>query len=572
MRAFHSRRGDWGGELSDAEAADCMGDSETERCATWWFEHGRADPGLRTIAIRVMHLWTSASPAERNWAEHERVNMARRCKLGFAKLAQLVEIATNLKLASCARQGGGYVLPWVMGTGREGTTAVDEDEEGDVEPEVWGARPAGSVPEEEIQRQIVAFHDSRPFRARSVRDVFGSRAMELRPWPEGGDDVDAAAADDDIDDDWTDDDDTPPSGDPTAERVYFTYGGGRDGMDSFTSLVIGDVPSTAQASDSSRAGGGCGGRSHVEVGVDDSGEQQPPGGLRQTGRRWEVRSDNEAEEEARMSGCPFTIVASLPPIIGALYIPRHLGVWRGWCRQLAETGHMTARIVGGRGLLPTPVSAPARRRSSAHATLTSEGSVGAWEILVSRDVDVPHRRRCTPTRTLCGALMRLRRRGMPVWTEGRRSGWGVCHSGRVGSRILTSSVGRGIRRQEGGEAATTMTLVSLRRQCRGISLTRGRMPPRVVGQVVDDAAAGRPRVMRGRMLSWALGPLVGGVATARPRVMRPLRGRVPPCVAGERVDPVEMGIPRVSGETMDRMEVMTTTTVPRTMRTGSPWC
>ncbi|GBG90316.1 hypothetical protein CBR_g50565 [Chara braunii] len=276
MRAFHSRRGDWGDrELSDAEAADCRGDSETERCVAWWFEHGRAHPELRTIAIRVMHLWTSASPAERNWAEHERVSTARRCKLGFAKLAQLVEIATNLKLASCARQGGGYVLPWVMGSGRGGTVAEEEDEEGDVEPEVWGARPDGSVPEQEIQRQIVAFRDSRPSRAH-----------------------------DDIDDDWTDDDDTPLSRDPTAKRVYFTYGGGRDGTDSFTSVITGAVPSTAPTSGSSRAGGGHGGRSHAEVRVDDSGEQQPRGGLRQTGRRWEVRSDSEVEGEAEDEEVP----------------------------------------------------------------------------------------------------------------------------------------------------------------------------------------------------------------------------------------------------------------------------
>ncbi|GBG76464.1 hypothetical protein CBR_g22212 [Chara braunii] len=258
MRAFHSRRGDWGDrELSDAEAADCRGDSETERCAAWWFESGRAHPELRTIAISVMHLWTSASPAERNWAEHECVSTARRCKLGFAKLAQLVEIATNLKLEPCAR-----------------------------------------VHEQEIQRQIVAFRDSRPSRARSVRDVFGNRATELRPWPKGRDDMDAGVANDDIADDWTYDDDTPLSHDPTAERVYFTYGGGRDDTDSFTSVITGVVPSTAPASGSSRAGGGHGGRSHAEVRVHDSEEQQPQGGLRHTGRCWEVRSDSEAEGEA----------------------------------------------------------------------------------------------------------------------------------------------------------------------------------------------------------------------------------------------------------------------------------
>ncbi|GBG64830.1 hypothetical protein CBR_g48298 [Chara braunii] len=386
MRAFHSRRGDWGDRsLSDVEAAVCRGDRETERCAAWWFDHGRAHPELRTIVIRVMHLWTSASPAERNWAQHERINMARRCKLGFAKLAQLVEIATNLKLASCARQGGGYVLPWVMGTGWEGTAAEDEDEEGDVDPEVWGARPAGSVLEVEIERQIVAFQHSRPSRAHSVRDVFGKRATELRPWPEGGDDADVDAADDNIDDEWTDDDDTPLSGDPTAERVYFTCGGGRDGMDSFTSLITGDVSSTAQASGSSRAGGGRGGGSRAEVGVDDSGEQQPRGGLRHTGRRWEVRSDSEAEEEAEDEQVPLHDCRFSPSHHRSTAQPEALRRSKRLASAVGGDRTHDGKDCGGRGLLPTPVSAPARRRCSAHTALTSDGLVGAWEI--SRELE-----------------------------------------------------------------------------------------------------------------------------------------------------------------------------------------
>ncbi|GBG66964.1 hypothetical protein CBR_g74652 [Chara braunii] len=257
MRHSHLRRGDQGDrQLSDAEVDDCRGDPETERCAAWWFAHGRHHPELRTVAIRVMHLWTSASPAERNWAQHERINTARRCKLGFAKLAQLVEIATNLKLAACAQEGGGYVLPWVLGTGREETAREEEDDEADVELEVWGARPAGSVHEQEIQQQVVAFHDSRPSRARAVQDMFGRRGTELRPWPEAVDDgPDGDADDDDPCDEWTDDDDAPVSGDATAERVYFTYGGGPDGMGPHTSVITDDVPSIGQASGTGRGGG-----------------------------------------------------------------------------------------------------------------------------------------------------------------------------------------------------------------------------------------------------------------------------------------------------------------------------
>ncbi|GBG81357.1 hypothetical protein CBR_g32030 [Chara braunii] len=110
IRHFHARRGDWGDRLlsdADVDAQDCNGDNEAARCAAWWFAHGVAHPELRAIAIRVMHMWTSASPAERNWVEHKRIQTGKRNKLGFATLAQLVEITTNLKLASCRQHGGG---------------------------------------------------------------------------------------------------------------------------------------------------------------------------------------------------------------------------------------------------------------------------------------------------------------------------------------------------------------------------------------------------------------------------------------------------------------------------------
>ncbi|GBG70135.1 hypothetical protein CBR_g6266 [Chara braunii] len=226
-----------------------------------------------------MHLWTSASPAERNWAQHERINTTSRSKLGVAKLAQLVEIATNLKLAACTQQGGGYVLSWVMGTGRVGTAGGEEDDEGDLKPEVWGARPAGSVSEQDIERQVVAFHACRPSRTDLLEYVFGKRATELRPWPEYTAGVDGTpdpdADDDTSDDQWTDDDDAAISSDTTTERVYFTYGGGSDGMASHTSVMTDDVPSGGQAS-----------------------------GIGRTGRRWEVRSDSEPEREGEEGEVP----------------------------------------------------------------------------------------------------------------------------------------------------------------------------------------------------------------------------------------------------------------------------
>ncbi|GBG88611.1 hypothetical protein CBR_g48141 [Chara braunii] len=108
MRSFHANVGHMTDMLTrDAKVEAYAGDEETSRCASWWVEHGACFPDLQEIARRVMHMWTSASPAERNWAEHERIHTAKRNKLKFRKFAQLVEIATNLKLLGCSDLSGG---------------------------------------------------------------------------------------------------------------------------------------------------------------------------------------------------------------------------------------------------------------------------------------------------------------------------------------------------------------------------------------------------------------------------------------------------------------------------------
>ncbi|GBG82376.1 hypothetical protein CBR_g34751 [Chara braunii] len=194
-------------------------------------------------------------------------------------------------LAQAQWQGGGYVLPWVMGTGREGTAGGEEDDKGDVEPEVWGTRPAGSVNEQDIERHVVAFHACRSSRGDPVQDVFGKRATELRPWPEytaGADGTPDADADDD-------------TGDATAERVYFTNDGGLDGMAPQTSVNTDDVSSGGQGSATGRAGDRRGRRPR---GDEDVEENEPLRGLRQTSRRWEVRSNKEPEREDEEEAVP----------------------------------------------------------------------------------------------------------------------------------------------------------------------------------------------------------------------------------------------------------------------------
>ncbi|GBG73161.1 hypothetical protein CBR_g12879 [Chara braunii] len=93
MRQFHARMGPLSTDPAtrDAEVQACRGDDETPRCAAWWQEHGGAYPDLQEIATQVLHMWTSASPAERNWAEHEHVCTARRNRCQHVRVGDMAD-------------------------------------------------------------------------------------------------------------------------------------------------------------------------------------------------------------------------------------------------------------------------------------------------------------------------------------------------------------------------------------------------------------------------------------------------------------------------------------------------
>ncbi|GBG63513.1 hypothetical protein CBR_g38581 [Chara braunii] len=139
---FHiqqGRFGDWGGAEGRARRRACSGDGETIECASWWslFESGA--PELQRCAFRVMHMWSCASPAERNWAVHEGIHTKKRNQLAFEKVVQLVEITANVWLTEYRRAGCGYVLPWQRDEGM-----LDCEAGLEVEPEE-GAPSAAAV-------------------------------------------------------------------------------------------------------------------------------------------------------------------------------------------------------------------------------------------------------------------------------------------------------------------------------------------------------------------------------------------------------------------------------------------
>ncbi|GBG70480.1 hypothetical protein CBR_g6609 [Chara braunii] len=179
LREFHSREGDcaYGGCDEDRDAETCRGEKEKSAVAHWWVQWGDGVPLLQSIAVRLIHTWTCASPVERNWAVHERVQVKRRNKLGFTKLTRLVEISTNMRLLRCHTRGVGYVLPCED----EGVVAEEERPE----PRDSGVCPADKVTEEQLHRQLwKGQKDSLTRQPASVERYFGRRATILLPHEE----------------------------------------------------------------------------------------------------------------------------------------------------------------------------------------------------------------------------------------------------------------------------------------------------------------------------------------------------------------------------------------------------
>ncbi|GBG61097.1 hypothetical protein CBR_g19174 [Chara braunii] len=178
---FHMQQGtfgDWGGGEGRARGRACSGDRETIECASWWSEYGSGAPELQCCALRVMHMSSCASPAERNWAVHEGIHTKKRNQLAFDKVVQLVEITANVLLSEYRRAGCGYVLPWQRDEGMLDCQAGLE-----LEPVRTGTRRR--MTPEEIARQVALITQD-PIRVSApsiVEAVFGRRASIFRPYP-----------------------------------------------------------------------------------------------------------------------------------------------------------------------------------------------------------------------------------------------------------------------------------------------------------------------------------------------------------------------------------------------------
>ncbi|GBG84749.1 hypothetical protein CBR_g39127 [Chara braunii] len=184
---FHmqqGRFGDWGGPEGRARGRACSGDAETIECSSWWSQYGAGAPELQRCALRVMHMWSCASPAEWNWAVHEGIHMKKRNRLVFEKVVQLVEITANVRLTEYRRAGCGYVLLWQRDEG-----ILDCQAGLEVEPVRTGLRQGMTVVK--IAKQVALITrdpigSSAPPSAESDA-VFQRRACIFRPYPSDDD-------------------------------------------------------------------------------------------------------------------------------------------------------------------------------------------------------------------------------------------------------------------------------------------------------------------------------------------------------------------------------------------------
>ncbi|GBG69889.1 hypothetical protein CBR_g4717 [Chara braunii] len=95
---------------------DAKVDCEKLTPSEWWATYGGDVLDVQAIAIKVMGMWSTATPTERNWASMDFVHSKRRNSLKPETLEKLVYIHWNMQLLRAANNSGangeGYVDLW----------------------------------------------------------------------------------------------------------------------------------------------------------------------------------------------------------------------------------------------------------------------------------------------------------------------------------------------------------------------------------------------------------------------------------------------------------------------------
>ncbi|GBG58738.1 hypothetical protein CBR_g138 [Chara braunii] len=107
---------DAGGGRADGGAATYVADSNTISPSEWWATHGGDVPQLQAIAMKVMGMWSTATPAERKWSSMDLFHSKRRNQLNPSTLEKLVYIHWNMQLLHSGKnlKDVGYIDLWAQ--------------------------------------------------------------------------------------------------------------------------------------------------------------------------------------------------------------------------------------------------------------------------------------------------------------------------------------------------------------------------------------------------------------------------------------------------------------------------
>ncbi|GBG84968.1 hypothetical protein CBR_g39431 [Chara braunii] len=137
--------------------------------ATWWAAHGGDVPTLQEIAIKVMGMWSTATPTERNWASMDFVHTKRRNSLSPASLEKLVYIHWNMQLLRARHHKdsgfddvwGSFFEPIMEPEQNDGSTlATDTQDASEKEDEEMRQRNMAKAPKNRIPQNLLDFDTS----------------------------------------------------------------------------------------------------------------------------------------------------------------------------------------------------------------------------------------------------------------------------------------------------------------------------------------------------------------------------------------------------------------------------
>ncbi|GBG73590.1 hypothetical protein CBR_g16932 [Chara braunii] len=105
LREFHKKPTAYDPKRKDRKMweEDAVTDGGCISPSEWWVTHGGDVPKLQAIAIKVMGMWSTATPAERNWSLMDLVHSKRRNPLKPATVEKLVYIHWNMNLLRASK-------------------------------------------------------------------------------------------------------------------------------------------------------------------------------------------------------------------------------------------------------------------------------------------------------------------------------------------------------------------------------------------------------------------------------------------------------------------------------------